>query len=209
MLKLTCIREKIWHLHFDKHYDLALHFFRYTENNALTLVDLMDKYSNSNGKDGVFSYVKDWGAFNLPGEIIFQIHKKGIPDINRYDYMMLAFAEFIKAKEGNDDFYLIGTSEEDESLRSSFNHELAHCLYMVDDKYRVKVINLINELPTRTRNNLFDKLVSMGYDENDYDEVQAYLATGSCLDSFNTKSVKEHSKVFERLFRRHAGRFAK
>ena len=214
MLKLSKVKPKIWHLHFDKHYDLSLHFFRYQESTGseiISMVDLMERYSTNVGK-GDFTYVKDWGGFNLPGFVIFDIHRRGIPDLNKYDSVMFAFAEMIKSKEGTEKFDIIGTSEEDECIVETFNHELAHSLYRYDAKYKDKINKLIDELPTRTHNYMYDKLISLGYDEasdNLIDEMQAYMCSGSGDQVFSSQSVINHSKKFKSLFKRYAKDIAK
>lgn len=72
MLKLQKITDKIYHLHFDKQYDLAMHFLRYQEyyecpndrfyKNSFTLAEFMHWYAKEYGS---FSYPEDWGGFNL------------------------------------------------------------------------------------------------------------------------------------------------
>src|SRR5208337_624717 len=136
MFTLKCINPAIWHLHFSKQYDLNMHFLRYQEfyenpkfrNKSVALVDIMDWYSKHIGK-GNFTYAKDWAGFNFPGKYIFEVHQKGIEDINRYDRLMLGIAEFIASKENSDAWYIIGTSEEDDELADTFNHELAHGIF--------------------------------------------------------------------------------
>ena len=74
MFSLKQLMQRVWHLHFDHHYDLTMHFFRYQEyyespkfkQSNIQLVDLMDWYSKNMG-DGIFTYPKDWSGFNLPG----------------------------------------------------------------------------------------------------------------------------------------------
>jgi hypothetical protein len=217
MFTLKQLRKQIWHLHFDKHYDLTMHFLRYQEfyespkfkKMNMTLVNLMDWYSQNMG-DGVFSYPKDWAGFNLPGEQIFNCHRKGIEDKNRYDRMMFSIAEFICAKEDNQtNFYIIGTSEEDVDFKSTFNHELAHGFFFANEKYKKQSAELVNNLNPRTRSFIFKKLKESGYLEDFFiDETQAYLSTG-IIDQMKKPSVIESTEPFEKLFKKFTGKLRK
>ena len=216
-MTLNCIMPQIWHLNFSNSYDLALHFFRFQEfyespsvkKQKIQLIDLMENYSQKNG-DGSFTYTKDWAGFNLPAEKIFELHKKGISDKNRYDEMMLGLAKFIRAKEGgSEDFYIIGTSDDDEEKEITFNHELAHGLFFIDEKYKDKTTALVEALPKKTKNFLFKKLRECGYDDDVLiDETQAYMSTG-LFDSFDTPAVRKEIEPFVTLFNKHAGRLKK
>lgn len=217
MFSLKQLRKQIWHLHFDQHYDLTMHFLRYQEfyespkfrKTNLTLVNYMEWYARNMGK-GVFTYTKDWAGFNLPGEYIFSVHKEGIQDPNRYDKLMLSLAEFICSKEDNKtDFYIIGTSQEDTDLKSTFNHELAHGMFYTDEKYKTKMTALVNALPNKTKNFIFKKLKKCGYsDEFFIDETQAYLSTG-LIPEFNKPMVEQEVPKFEKLFKKTSGRLKK
>src|SRR5690606_33427897 len=110
-------------------------------------IDLVEWYS----KDGAFTYATDWAGYNLPGKLILDLAEAGIKDRNRYDNVMIGFAEYIKAKEnGAEDFYIIGTSEEDDFLKETFRHELAHGLFYNNEEYRTKTTDMVEELPART-----------------------------------------------------------
>ena len=97
------------------------------------------------------------------------------------------------------------TSEEDEFLAETFNHELAHGLFFADEEYKEKTTQMVGEISTRTRNFLFKKLKEVGYTEEVLiDEAQAYLSTG-LYESFDTKGVRKYMPQFEKLFKKHAG----
>jgi hypothetical protein len=212
MFQLKQLKSKIWHLHFESSYDLNLHFFRVQEfyescnfggRAGLKFIDLMEWYSKNN--NGAFTYPTDWAGFNIPGEEIFRLAKEGIPDRNRYDDMIISIAEYIKSKEnGMEDFYIIGTSQEDECLKETIRHELAHGLFFADDVYKEKSTELVNNLPGRARSFLYKKLKECGYgDKVLVDEAQAYLATG-LYESFNTKALRSQMPEFEKLFKKHS-----
>lgn len=217
MFSLKQLKSRIWHLHFENHYDLTMHFFRYQEyyespkfkQSDIKFIDLMDWYSKNMG-NGVFTYSKDWAGFNLPGEYIFKIHEDGIKDLNRYDNMMLAMAEFVRAKEDNEtNFYFIGTAATDTNLAETFNHELAHGLYFADDEYKEIAYDMVMDMPSRTRSFLFKKLKQCGYSEDVLvDESQAYLSTGLYC-TFDTPSIHKQQPKFEKLFKKFAGNLRK
>lgn len=214
MFSLNQLRPRVWHLHFEHRYDLTMHFLRYQEyydsetfgNTNIQLVDLMDWYSK-NTKNGLFTYPNDWDGFNILGKVIFDLNQRGIQDINRYDRMMFSIAELIRSKEENSvDFCIIGTSDTDPELDDTFNHELAHALFVVDEKYKTEATKLVNALPTRSKNFLFKKLKECDYsDELIIDEANAYLSTG-LYETFNVRLIKKHTKSFEELFTKYAGK---
>lgn len=207
MFELKCIKRGIWHLHFEEKYDLTMHFLRYEEyyespefmKKSVTLVDLMDWYQKNLGH-GSFTYPEDWEGFNLPGSQIFELHNKGIEDINRYDRLMLGMAEYIRNKENSDDFYIIGTNSKDPDLASTFNHELCHSLFFVDKIFTEKQTKLVCDLPKKEKGFLFRTLKKLGYHPDVIiDEIQSYMATGLDED-FDKPEIRELQEPFIKTF---------
>lgn len=208
---LKQLQPKIWHLHFSSKYDLTLHFFRFQEyyesiemrGKDTPFVDLMENYAKKLG-NGAFTYTHDWDGFNLPGEQIFRKAAKGITDKNRYDELMISIAMYIKAKENTENFYIIGTSNDDPWLNTTFNHELAHGLFYANSKYKKEMKKYVEELPKPVKNKIFSALKKWGYNENLYiDETQAYLATG-LQDEIDNELIYKHQAVFKKTFNIHA-----
>lgn len=204
---LKQVAKRIWHLNFSDSYDLTIHFFRYQEyyespdmkEKNVQFVDLMENYSKTIGK-GSFTYTSDWAGFNMPGNQIFERHKAGISDPNRYDELMYSLACFIRAKEKSERFYIIGTSDDDDWKNTTFNHELAHGLFYADDDYKAKMSKYVEELPDKVREKIFSTLKKWGYDDKFLiDECQAYMATG-LQDGIDSKIIVEHQPKFKRLF---------
>lgn len=204
---LKQVAKKIWHLNFSDSYDLTIHFFRYQEfyespdmkKKNVQFVDLMENYSRKVGK-GAFTYTRDWAGFNLPGEEIFDRHKAGISDPNRHDELMYSIACFIRAKEKSENFYIIGTADDDVWRNVTYNHELAHGLFYADDSYRARTTKYVNELPDKIKSKIFSTLKKWGYDEKFYiDETQAYMSTG-LQDSLDVDDIKFYQSRFKRLF---------
>lgn len=206
MLKITEVRKSIFLLEFKDSYDAPMYFLRYQEyyesptvrGESLTLVDLMERYVKDNNQ-GSFTYPADWDGFNLPSKVIFEVHEKGIKDINRYDRFMLALAETFKTKVGGKNFYVIGTSSKDKEVIS---HEIAHGLFSTNKKYRAKMKKLVKQLPSKTRKFIFKGLAKAGYHESVHvDEAQAYLSN-YLIDEVKRKDVKKHQKKFQKVLKK-------
>lgn len=208
MFSLKKVRDRLWHLEFDLQYDLTMTFIRYSEyyegkeakGRKLELIDLIEMFS----KNGKFTYFTDWSGFNIKSKDVFKIHKEGISDLNRYDEMMLVIFKFILAKEGADEFYVIGTSQDDPDKNGTFNHELAHGIYYVDKEYNKKATELVEKLPPKVKKKIFSVLKSMGY--HDYvlvDEANAYLSTG-LVDKIDTEEIKSFQVPFIKLFNKYS-----
>src|SRR5690606_5370960 len=94
MFTLSKVKDNLWHLEFDRQYDMAMTFLRYSEyyegqshqGKKIELIDLIEKFS----KNGNFTYSKDWSGFNIPAKYVFELHDQGISDLNRYDEFMLS-----------------------------------------------------------------------------------------------------------------------
>lgn len=208
MFKLEEIIKDIYLLTFDDVYELCMHFLRYQEyyespkfkDKNFELVDFMRWYSRDSN---VFTYPDDWTGFNIPGEIIPEIHLKGIKDLNRYDRFMYSIYEEIKAQnEGR--FYLIGVQTGD---NITVEHEIAHGLYYLNEKYRNRCKDLIEAY---IKNDGYlekfkEYLVEMGYHESVFeDEMQAYMATGLDPD-WDLKGI--HRDPFRMLFDMYKGKY--
>lgn len=189
------VRQKIFILSFDNFYDLGMHFIRYQEyyespnpifkGNTFSLIEYMEWYSKSYGT-GSFTYPAEWTGFNVPGWVMHDVFKKGIPDINKYDLFMKKIFTVMKKKYGKD-FYLIGIKDGEEN---TYKHELAHAMWTIEPEYKKIMSSLVNELPKNIYNLVKNYLVENGYDKSVVDdEIHAYLCTG--LNNDLKKIVKE------------------
>lgn len=162
-------------------------------------VDLMENYTKNLGK-GNFTYMNDWAGFNILGEEIFRRHREGISDSNRHDELMIALATYIRAKEGCDKFYIIGTSDDDPEKNITFNHELAHGLFYADEAYRTRMTKYVDSLSDKVKNKIFNTLKKWGYADKFFiDEAQAYMATG-LQSPIDTAIINAEQAKFKRLF---------
>ncbi len=179
-MKVREILPKIFLCSGDDRYDLGMHFLRYQEyyeshspkfkGKAWTLVEYMDWYRTMRSQ-GTFTYPKDWAGFNIPTQVVIDVHALGIPDVNHYDKTMLSLA--YTAGDGS---YLIGAPGDDPEV---MRHELAHGLFYTSRSYRKKAKALVNKLPELVRNEMSKALTNMMYATSVHvDETQAYMATG-------------------------------
>ena len=206
MFKIKEIRPNIFLMDFENGDDLAMHFLRYQEyyesaspkyrGHAFELLDFMRWYANKYG-GGCFTYTTDWGGFNIPGEIIFEVNEKGIPDPNKYDETMANIYKECHSKA--EKFYLIGTVGEDSSV---VQHEIAHGFFYTKPEYKKEMEALVKELPNDVRHSVADVLKEMGYAPGVIvDEIQAYLSTGILPKMRDAKSYrKPFVKTFERYY---------
>lgn len=180
MFTFRKLRNRLYELRFDDSYEMCMTFLRYQETyespryvgRKFTLAEYMSWYCKEQSKDGSFSYPTDWGGFNLPVDIITQVHERGIDDPNHYDALMWSLSRVISSQ--CDGAYLIGvgkTAELDE-------HEMTHAMFHIDDEYRAKVLDVLAKSPDLV-NKLKAILLNNGYAEvTGLDEVNAYVVTG-------------------------------
>lgn len=186
---LSEIAPRVYCVQFKDSYDLAMTFLRYQEcyesnspqfkNRSFAIVDYMRWYAKNLG-NGEFTYVKDWGGFNIPSKIIEMNMAPGfIKDWNMYDSEMRLIDKTIKSAQKNDGYgyYLIGTCASD---ITTLRHEVAHGLYATNNDYKHNMNDLVESYtPAEVKTAMFEILKNMGYDESVFkDELQAYFATG-------------------------------
>jgi hypothetical protein len=221
MFSLTQIRPRVFHLKFNDSREMSMTFFRYTEfyeskydsirGHKFTMAQHMGlycrEYLKNNNLD--WTYCTDWGGYNIPVDIIKQVHDMGILDPNHYDSFMYSIYHMIMSQTQNKSAYLIGTyGEKKDSL---LKHEMAHAMFYVDTNYKKEVTDLIQ----RTDQNLIKSLYKILSDQN-YpakvldDELQAYLTTGD-YGWFKKFSRKKDFKSFEskmrKIYRSHIKNF--
>ncbi len=185
-MKFKQILPHIYHIHMELCYDLAMHFWRYQEyyesptfkGRIIPLIDYMESYAKSEG-EGVFSYPDDWSGFNVPSDILIEVSAAELPDLNKYDIRMRTLIEAIRKKEKDHKFYFIGTCGDDDYVDSTLNHEIGHALYYIDDEYREVMDELIDAMPRKNFEAIWEGLMEMGYHAAVVqDEIHAYASTG-------------------------------
>ena len=159
--------------------------------------DYFKWYSRKFGK-GCFSYPRDFTGFNVPmivAKKCYELNETETP----YDETMKDIIEryFVDGQKR----YIIGT----QYLKgSTFNHEMCHAMYYVDEDYRSKADELTDSIPKADLKSMRRNLSEMGYSGTVFkDEVQAYMATE--VNKKVTKNVLNPSKMHKKynsLFRK-------
>lgn len=210
MFSFKKLRDSVYELKFDDQCELCLTFLRYQEfyespkfhNVKFTWAEFISWYCKEQNKSGVFSYMRDWGGFNLPVSIIKEVHDLGISDPNNYDALML---ELYSSMPHN--AYLIGCT----SNCKIDVHEMTHAMYHIDRDYHVKCNDEIQKY--ENIDELKQPLLSSGYAEvTVIDEIQAYITTGD--HNFykkikNTKRYKHLEKALKDIHKKHYSEFVK
>jgi uncharacterized protein YqgQ len=199
------IADKIFYLEFDNRYDMCMLFCRVQEfyespnpnfrGQPFDMFDFMEWYSDKYG-NGVFTYPSDWSGFNISSQVIESLYSSGFLDKNKYDYEMLVLHKELSRKVDGQTYYLIGTEKGD---KTTLAHEVAHALYFLNDEYSHKMLLLNSEMPMKLHTKMCEYLLSIGYtNEVLYDEIQAYMATGSPPKfNFSKKDYKPFYKVYK------------
>lgn len=185
-MKFKQILPHIYHIHMELCYDLAMHFWRYQEyyespafkGRIIPLIDFMEAYAKGEG-EGVFSYPNDWSGFNVPSDILIEVSDAELPDLNKYDIRMRMLINAIRKKEKDHKFYFIGTCGDDSHVDSLLDHEISHGLYHINDEYREVMDELIDAIPRKNFEAVWEGLMEMGYHAATVqDEIHAYASTG-------------------------------
>jgi len=211
-MQFSEIKERIFLLTFDNHYDLAMHFVRFQEyyespnpffkEKIFTLIDFMEYYAKTYGK-GMFSYPQDWGGFNVSSKVLHEVFRRGIPDWNKYDFFMRKIFVEMKKKYPKVDFYLIGSITGSQSI---INHELAHAFWTINYEYKKEMTCLLRGANPQMTNVISKFLLENMYDVHVLeDELQAYLSTGLIpelekLVISNNIDIKTEMKPFKEVF---------
>lgn len=219
------IIPKVYFLRFETQRDLAMSFLRFQEyyespkyKGQVFSRTEFKQYYKSVSETGKFTYLSDWGGFNIPSKVLTPFYEGKFPFITEREKAIL---DLFKDKKGA--FYLIGgfkenTKDKKKALfweAETIIHELAHALYYFDPVYHEKVERVLNNTSQAVLNELKQWLMTMGHYHKEVirDEQHAYLATNwSSFDrnefdpmpAFN--SIKALIKNLETHTLKHHGR---
>jgi len=206
------IKPQIFVATFHQSYHMNMTFKRYNEGSghddsrwrlqAFTIHDF-DEFYAKQGADLNNSYAEDWGGFMLSGKEIANVIKTGIPDLNKWDQVMMTIFSMCAVEYPDLNFSLIGASRDvNEVDPTLLRHEIAHALYDIEPAYRQKMDRLFNKIPPDLLDRILQILKSWGYcDEHLVDEVQAYLSTGiDGLDDFDILSEEFDLKTIQQAY---------
>ena len=188
--------EKIYIAIFDCQYDLTMTFVRIQEfyespvfkGKYFSLEEFMDYWSKEMG-DGKFTYIHQWSGFNVPGNILRDWRElycvNSFEPIRDKEFALLdkLFDKLRQDKEDLKSIYLFGFSKDNKNIEKVINHESAHAMYHVNERYKESVDKLIRNYDSGLVKTASKKIKEMGYGENVInDEIQAYWSTNISSD---------------------------
>jgi hypothetical protein len=169
--------------------------FRFIRGKKFDHMDFIDEYGHNNGEFDCFTNI--YGT-NVPDKTIRAFYDLYGDDIDKHEKTL--YDVLCKADAFNrDKFYLIGCFEE-ESIENKnvLDHELAHAYYYMHPEYKKTVNRLVRSIPTKEFNHYRDVMKQSGYWSGVYlDEIQAYLATNSMVETKDLFDVVDWNIVYE------------
>jgi hypothetical protein len=168
-------------------------------------MEYMRHYKTEWKKD-VFTYPEDWSGYNIPSSVMEKANNIFYKD-TEYDLIMndIYFHCSIDSQNKNNgtrcDWYLIGASSKD---LNTMDHEIAHGMFYTNKEYNKELVKLINNIKPTHYDKLKNKLIKMGYvDDNKIidDEIQAFMSTG-LYNGLDTKELKKYEKKFTKNFKK-------
>jgi hypothetical protein len=165
-------------------------------NKIFTTEDFIEEYTDSGGNLDYFSF---WEGFNVPGNIINNFFKS-FELTKREIVFKKTIEKFLDRKK---DYYVIATDGDNTTLK----HELAHALYYLNEEYREKVKEIIENIPASEHKKLINNLNKLQYNDSVHtDEIQAYLATSKkseLVDDFELDydKMKKYISSIRKLFK--------
>jgi len=189
----------IYHLSFPNQYLLAATFLRFQEHyespkfrgRIFDWEEFMDWYA---GQKGEFSYLEDWGGFNLPSTVLEPFRSGSFDPLTRKEQALLELVRGLP-----EPFYVIGTIG---GSSEAVAHEIVHGLYYVRPDYRQAVVACLAAHDTRR---LRRCLAKIGYHKAVFDdEINAYVLTG-LTDDMRGPATQRLKRALRRVFADHFG----
>jgi len=215
------IKPKVFAVIVPDRYHRAMLFLRVQEyyespnpkfrGKVFCIWDYIEWYSRKNGDK--FSYASDWVGFNFPLNVAEKCYDKMnsiFVYYSAYDSIMFEILREIRktvnVKYGpKTKAYVIGVSD---TVSSTFQHELCHAYYHIDNKYKKEVDAITELIDPKIYKRMRKNLTDMGYTEQVfYDEVQAYTCMDSDYFEFNNKipgsKLKKLSKKYKVVYEKY------
>lgn len=194
-IKKTKIKDRIYLLEFENHYEIASTFLRFAEHyespkfrgKVFSLKEFKKWYSRGKKK---FTYYDDWGAFNIPSYVLEPFFEGKFNPLSKKEKQFLSLFD-----KNEKDYYIIGIYKS--SDKSNLTHEIAHGLYYTIPEYRKKVLQLLKKYDlSEIKKELKSK---DGYhDDVIDDELHAWILTFT--DDLESKAPKELKEKLKKLF---------
>jgi len=215
------IKPKVFAVIVPDRYHRAMLFMRVQEfyespnpkfrGKAFEIWDYIEWYSRKHSDN--FSYAADWVGFNFPLKVAEKCYDKMG---ERYAYytpydatmgkILDQIRETINLKYGpKSKAYIIGVAD---TLSSTFQHELCHAYYHIDNKYKTEVDAITKEIDPKIYKRMCKNLIDMGYTEQVFsDEIQAYTCIDSDYFEFNNKipggKLNKLSKKYKLIYEKY------
>lgn len=136
-------------IRFQEHYESPKYRAR-----VFSFDDFKDYYRKGVG-EGSFSYMQDWNGFNFPGWVL-ESFREGL-----FGHLSPAEEAFLEVTARMpEECYIIGTHGEGRENLGCLEHEIAHGLYHLNEKYRARVDEVLASTDTRE---LEAHLLEIGY----------------------------------------------
>ena len=195
-MKMRLVKKapNVYVAYLSTQYELCMTFVRMQEfyespefkGKYFTLEEFMDHWAVNFG-GGSFDYTSEWTGFNLPGTIIMDWLREFYYAPGRemrakeHEFIEKLFTRLNRDKVKLEDCYIIGVSSDDDDIKNSIDHELAHAFYHLYPKYKKSCDKLLKsdkhkELVKFAKAELKD----LGYGDNVLlDEVQAFWSAST------------------------------
>lgn len=206
ILSLNQICPRVFHIECSSRRELGMLFLRYTEfyeskydhirGQRFTLVEQQQAYCREHlgSADANWTYTTDWSGYNIPAQVIDEVHSLGIPDPNHYDSLMAGIYGMIKAETLGKEAYLIGTTKG--CNPSTLSHELTHGMYRLNKDYQGDVIAVIHGCGVLGH---LKQILSDGNypDKVHIDEINAYMTTGDQFFNVSDYEFLQHTEAYK------------
>lgn len=201
VLDVQQIKPYLYHINFRNQFEMASTMLRLQEHyespefrgKIFTLREFKKWYSKAFGKDGKFTYYKDWSGFNIPSDILKPFMDGKFNPLSRKEKALIA-----KFKDIKGDFYIIGTFNGYKYLEETVRHEVAHAMFRFNPEYKKEILECMAGIN-------FDDIAELlknkwGYDESVVqDETHAFLLTNRDLMEEGGMNIDKYSDVISKI----------
>lgn len=201
---VEAITPRILHLNFKEHPHLANTFMRFQEHYESPRfrgkVFSRDAFAQwyASTHDGKFSYVDDWGGFNIPSRVLRRFYEG---EFDPLDANERAFLDLFRGKKGR--FYIIGTSADPDG--DTLRHETAHGLFYTVPAYKREVLSVLKKLDLAEVFSFLGR--DHGYHKSVWlDEAHAYIGGDLKLlrrEGIDVEPLRAARRKLRALFRKY------
>jgi len=162
------------------------------QGNFYTLDEVIENYRES-GHSGKFSYLEDWGGFNVPSTAVLSFIEMYKHDFTAREKILFDTLQKVLDQEENakidDKFYLIG------SCSDLYNdHEICHAIFYLYSDYRRDAEKLLKTLNKAEVSAVTKMLKDAGYSDSVIsDEINSYLSSSDMY--YIKETVFEHLEL--------------